>query len=394
MPATSLQWLARLAQSALLAAVYFTAAKASLLLAIPPGYASPVWPPSGIGLAALLIFGNRLWPGIWVAAAVVNYTVNDSIFAAVSIATGNTLEALAGATLIRRSIGVPHRFERGDDVVKFVAFSAASATIAPTVGLLPLSVANSLPWDELVRNWLTWCQGDITGIVIVAPLLLTWSSREALQWNARYAYEGMTAASGVVHEEKFGRTLTTKGGTIEIQAFEPAAHVNGGAPFPVQRLEPAVQLREQGIPLPLLARLHDAADHLFQVGHGAEHRTARPRGPLRHNHAPLHQFGAGHADRPAAHRQAIGNLFGLLRLRLGHQPAMDPRGRRGDSPERPQAIPQRDQLRAHLFQCSHAATLSRYFNNFNNHRHFNAEAQRRRDLFFRKPILCVSAPLC
>ena len=188
--ATSLQWLARLAQWALLAAVYFTAAKASLLLAIPPGYASPVWPPSGIGLAALLIFGNRLWPGIWVAAAAVNYTVNDSIFAAVSIATGNTLEALAGATLIRRSIGVPHRFERGEDVVKFVAFSAASATIAPTVGLLPLSVANSLPWDELVRNWLTWCQGDITGIVIVAPLLLTWSSREALHWNARYAYEG------------------------------------------------------------------------------------------------------------------------------------------------------------------------------------------------------------
>jgi integral membrane sensor domain MASE1 len=190
-PVTLMQWLARFAQSALLAAVYFAAAKASLLLAIPPGYASPVWPPSGIGLAALLLFGNRLWPGIWVGAAAVNYAVNDSIFAAITIATGNTLEALAGATLIRRSIGVPHRFERGEDVVKFVALSAACATIAPTVGLLPLSVANSLPWTDLVRNWLTWCQGDITGIVIVAPLLLTWCSREALHWNARYAYEGL-----------------------------------------------------------------------------------------------------------------------------------------------------------------------------------------------------------
>jgi len=137
------------------------------------------------------VFGNRLWPGIWLGAAVVNFGVNDSILAGVMIATGNTLEGLAGATLIRRSIGVPHRFERGEDVVKFVAYSAASATIAPTVGLVPLSIADSLPWDELMRNWLTWCQGDITGIVIVAPLLLTWCSREALLWNARYAYEGV-----------------------------------------------------------------------------------------------------------------------------------------------------------------------------------------------------------
>ena len=188
---TSLQWLSQSAQVALLGAVYFGAAKASLLLAIPPGYASPVWPPSGIALAALLIFGNRLWPGVWLGAALANYTVNGSALAALMIATGNTLEALAGAALIRRSIGVPHRFERGEDVVKFVAFSAACATIAPTVGLVPLSIANSLPWDELVRNWLTWCQGDITGIVIVTPLILTWGSREALQWNMRYAYEGL-----------------------------------------------------------------------------------------------------------------------------------------------------------------------------------------------------------
>ena len=194
MPMTSLQWLARIAQVALLAAIYFGAGKASLLLAIPPGYASPVWPPSGIGLAALLVFGNRLWPGIWIGAAIVNYTVNDSIFAAVMIATGNTLEALAGATLIRRSIGVPHRFERGEDVVKFVAFCAASATIAPTIGLVPLSIANGLAWTELVRNWLTWLQGDITGIVIVTPLLLTWCSRDALVWSARYAYEGIVFA--------------------------------------------------------------------------------------------------------------------------------------------------------------------------------------------------------
>ena len=179
------------AQVALLATVYLGAAKVSLLFAIPPGYATAVWPPSGIALAALLLLGERLLPGIWLGAALANFSVNNSLFAAVMIGTGNTLEALAAAALIRRSIGVPHQFEHGEDVVKFVAFSAASATIAATVGMVPLALENALSWTELLRNWLTWCQGDITGIVILTPLLLTWCTREAFLWNPRYAYEGV-----------------------------------------------------------------------------------------------------------------------------------------------------------------------------------------------------------
>ena len=178
------------AQIVLLASVYLGVAKASLLLAIPPGYATAIWPPSGIALAALLLFGRHLWPGVWLGAAIANYTVNESIFAALLIGTGNTLEALAAAAMVRRSIGVPQRFEHGEDVLKFVALAAASATVAATVALAPLSLANSLHWEELVRNWLTWWQGDVSGMVIVTPLLLAWSSRNALRWDPRYPYEG------------------------------------------------------------------------------------------------------------------------------------------------------------------------------------------------------------
>ena len=97
----------------LLAAIYFVAAKLSLLLAIPPGYATAVWPPSGIAVVATLLLGRGILPGIWIGAALVNLTVESSPLAAVFIASGNTLEALVGAALIRRHIGIPFRFERG-----------------------------------------------------------------------------------------------------------------------------------------------------------------------------------------------------------------------------------------------------------------------------------------
>jgi len=114
------------ARVGLLAALYFVAAKLSLLLAIPPGYATAVWPPSGLAVAAMLLAGSRLWPGVWLGAALANLTVNDSGVAAVLIGTGNALEALAAAALIRRLIGVPERFESGEDVFKFVAVAAAT----------------------------------------------------------------------------------------------------------------------------------------------------------------------------------------------------------------------------------------------------------------------------
>src|SRR6186997_2491575 len=104
-----------------LATTYFVTAKLSLPLAIPPGYATAVWPPSGIALAALLLLGPRLWPGVWLGAALVNATVELSWLAAAIIATGNTLEALAAAALIRRDAGVPTRFRRGEHVFGFIA---------------------------------------------------------------------------------------------------------------------------------------------------------------------------------------------------------------------------------------------------------------------------------
>src|SRR2546430_9648254 len=106
-----------LARVVFLAAIYFSAAKLALVAAIPPGYATAVWPPSGIALASVLLLGGRIWPGIWLGASLVNVTVQSSLVAATLMGAGNTLEALAGAALGRALIGLPGAFRRGEDVV-------------------------------------------------------------------------------------------------------------------------------------------------------------------------------------------------------------------------------------------------------------------------------------
>jgi len=183
-------------QVSLLAVVYFVAAKLSLLLAIPPGYATAVWPPSGIALAATLLLGNRLWPGIWLGAALVNYTVNASPILAVMMGAGNALEALTGAALIRRHVGVLRRFEQGSDVVIFVAVAAVSCTIAATVAVVSMTVAGSVSWPQFLSNWWTWWQGDVTGIIIVTPLILSWRLRSAAPWSRQKKLE--TACFGML----------------------------------------------------------------------------------------------------------------------------------------------------------------------------------------------------
>jgi integral membrane sensor domain MASE1 len=134
-----------------LAAVYFVVAKLSLLLAIPPGYASPVWPSSGIALAAssssAIAAGRRV-----AGRALVNLTVETSIGAALMIGTGNTLEAVVGGRAHRRFCGGLRCFERGEEVLGFVAAPGLSGTIAATVAMARSRRATSSPPRSCCRT--------------------------------------------------------------------------------------------------------------------------------------------------------------------------------------------------------------------------------------------------
>jgi PAS domain S-box-containing protein len=171
----SMQRLSYVGLISIVAALYFAAAKLSLMLAIPPGYATAVWPPSGLALAAVLLAGNRAWPGIWLGAALANVTVQSSALVAVFIGTGNALEAVLGASLIRHFMGVPRRFERGEDVFKFVGLVAIASIVAATIGVLSIVATGAIAWVDFPAHWWTWWQGDTTGIIIVTPLILLWT---------------------------------------------------------------------------------------------------------------------------------------------------------------------------------------------------------------------------
>ena len=189
MPAGSGLKPADLAWLALVALAYFSAARLSLAIAIPPGYATPVWPPSGIAVASALLLGSRVWPGIWIGAFLANVAVEASVVSAVIIATGNTLEALIGAALIRRFVGGRGALERPEHVFRFIALAAVSASVAATAGVGSVVLGHDLALGPALRNWWTWWEGDFTGIIVVAPLILSWSAAGGAPWTAQKRLE-------------------------------------------------------------------------------------------------------------------------------------------------------------------------------------------------------------
>ena len=191
------------AQVGLLALAYWGAARLSLPLAISPGYATAIWPAAGIALAGLLMLGTRAWPGVWIGALAANLAVAASAPVSALIATGSALQAVAAASLVRRLIGVPYRFESATQVLKFAAAAALCSSIAPTFALIPLAAGHGLSARELLWNWATWWQGDVSGMLLAAPLILSWSVPSSVRWTPRKLLEAALVAALLVAAGEF-----------------------------------------------------------------------------------------------------------------------------------------------------------------------------------------------
>ncbi|MCH5376881.1 MAG: PAS domain S-box protein [Planctomycetes bacterium] len=155
---------------------YLFAGTIGLAFAVPPGHASAVWPASGIAVTALFLFGHRFWPGVWIAAFVVNAATDATWGLAAAFATGNTIEAVLAAWLLHRLLPqVP--FRRAADGFVFISVAVTSSLPAATIGAVSMLLAARIDRDGLINNWSTWMLGDLAGQVIVVPLLLSLAGR-------------------------------------------------------------------------------------------------------------------------------------------------------------------------------------------------------------------------
>lgn len=178
------------------AVCYAFAGHAGLLMSVPPANISPIWPAAGVALAFALTFGRSSLPGIFLGSFLVHLTafldasslqaLLHSLAVGLGTSTGSMLQALAGCWLIQRRVTQPLVLLRELDVLHFMLFGGLLAcTVAPSVGVLTLYLASAVPTDRLLVSWGTWWVGDATGVIIIAPLLLTLIGRPAEHWIPR-----------------------------------------------------------------------------------------------------------------------------------------------------------------------------------------------------------------
>ena len=179
------------------AVAYVLAARLGFALAVVAEQITTVWAPTGIAQAALLLWGRRLWPAVWVGAFAANAGADSPLWASAGIATGNTLEAIVAASILR-----PARFDPGlrrlRDVLAFIVVAAGFSTaLGATVGVSTLCTAGVQPWSRFAELWSAWWLGDAIGALVIAPVILT-LARTSSSWSSRDAVEtGLLIASTV-----------------------------------------------------------------------------------------------------------------------------------------------------------------------------------------------------
>ena len=172
-------WRAHLRYLATLLAVavaYFVLAKLGLRLASINPSASPIWPPTGLALAAVLLAGLRIWPAILVGAFAANATTAGTLETSAFIALGNTLEGVVGGFLIERWSGGRETFASPWRVAKFALVAVGPATItSATIGVVTLGLAGFADWAKFTEIWVTWWLGDAAGALVVTPVIVLWA---------------------------------------------------------------------------------------------------------------------------------------------------------------------------------------------------------------------------
>ena len=178
----------------LLTVVYTLSGKVGLMLAVPPGYASPIFPAAGIAVTATLIRGGTTLPWIFLGSLLLNlwagYSIDPKlgatcVAAAITIAAASTLQAAIGGAILRRAIGYPAPLDNGRDISRFLLLSPASCLTSATLSLAGLSILGVVARPDLATSWISWWIGDTLGVLVVLPLMLVVAGEPRALWRSR-----------------------------------------------------------------------------------------------------------------------------------------------------------------------------------------------------------------
>src|SRR5919202_600414 len=182
-------------QVVLMAVIYFGLAKGSLFFAAVNGYATPIWPAAGIALAAVLLLGYHLWPGVFLGGCMAHFIgeqlTGTAILSGLCIGTGNAVGTVLAAYLIKRSVGNHQPLNRVRDVFSFVFLAALLSPIADAnIGVTALGLFGEAPWSAYGVVWWTWWISEVVGILVFTPMVLAWSQgvkKPGQQFKQRFA---------------------------------------------------------------------------------------------------------------------------------------------------------------------------------------------------------------
>lgn len=175
---------------------YFAGAYAGRLLALPPNGATPIWPAAGIALAALLLGGKKVLPGLFLGSLFAQTfsffdgssteTLTNSCITGIVVSIGSCLQALSAVWLINRFVGKQDLLIKDVRIIRFLLLGGPVAcVVTATVGTAMLGAIHAISATDLWSNWLTWWIGDTMGVLVFTPLLLIFFAKPRAIWQSR-----------------------------------------------------------------------------------------------------------------------------------------------------------------------------------------------------------------
>jgi signal transduction histidine kinase len=185
-----------------IAAAYFGAAKLGQTLRYTASV-SAIWPPVGFGIAALYLWGLRLWPGIFVGELLVNGQLlldhaAPPFGSLVGQQLGNMAEVVVGAWLLYRLIGPRATLDSASQVGGMIVAAGMATAISATVGTISMLAGDVIDLADVASFWRTWWLGDSAGALVVLPLMLVWLGDPHGAWRRMRTAEGALLVATVV----------------------------------------------------------------------------------------------------------------------------------------------------------------------------------------------------